>query len=160
MSWPLIQGWGYPGGGVPSLCPYAAVIGSSTSLPVTFSFTHNGREDFLHVKTRQYASPPHNKQTESTNRKLDNRTGSSWHFNVFLWRPSPAKKNFFALGSCPIPQYQKPRLVPVEFPFTEQQRAQRPAVWLPASFKWFLECDEESRHNHSLTWVLLPPFRL
>lgn len=61
------------GGGVPSLCPCATVIGSSTSLPATFSFTHNGREDFLHVKTRQYASTPHNKPTEST-RKLDNRT--------------------------------------------------------------------------------------
>lgn len=30
----------------------------------------------------------------------------------------------------------------------------------PASFQWFLECDVKSRHNQSLTRVLLPPFRL
>lgn len=34
------------------------------------------------------------------------------------------------------------------------------ATVAPATFKWFLKCHEESRHNELLSWVLLPLFEI
>lgn len=87
--------------GVPSLCPYAPVIGSGTSFPATSSFTCNGLEDFLHFRTRQYASAPHNKQTAFPNRKLDNRTDFIERFLGDVVHVLPIVQIRCTLG-CPV----------------------------------------------------------